>query len=64
MRYQTVRGLLPRFTLKGCDRLTLRGCSAEAQYNTQMYGRRPYGVGFLVAGYDVRFLLPRNELSW
>ena len=25
----------------------------EAQYNTQMYGRRPYGVGFLVGGYDV-----------
>lgn len=26
--------------------------SDKAQYNTQMYGRRPYGVGFLVAGYD------------
>lgn len=26
----------------------------EAQVNTQHYGRRPYGVGFLVAGYDVR----------
>lgn len=28
--------------------------SDKAQYNTQMYGRRPYGVGFLVGGYDVR----------
>lgn len=27
--------------------------SDKAQYNTQMYGRRPYGVGFLVGGYDV-----------
>jgi len=26
--------------------------SDKAQYNTQMYGRRPYGVGFLVGGYD------------
>jgi 20S proteasome subunit alpha 6 len=26
----------------------------EAQVNTQHYGRRPYGVGLLVAGYDVR----------
>jgi hypothetical protein len=24
-----------------------------AQYNTQMYGKRPYGVGFLVIGQDV-----------
>jgi len=24
----------------------------RAQVNTQQYGRRPYGVGFLVAGYD------------
>lgn len=28
--------------------------SSEAQVNTQHYGRRPYGVGLLVAGYDVR----------
>lgn len=27
--------------------------SAEAQMNTQQYGRRPYGVGFLVIGQDV-----------
>lgn len=26
----------------------------KAQKNTQTYGRRPYGVGLLVAGYDVR----------
>jgi hypothetical protein len=26
---------------------------AEAQVNTQVYGRRPYGVGFLVVGQDV-----------
>lgn len=26
----------------------------EAQVNTQHYGRRPYGVGFLVGGHDVR----------
>lgn len=26
--------------------------SAEAQVNTQEYGRRPYGVGFLVIGQD------------
>lgn len=25
----------------------------EAQNNTQIYGRRPYGVGFLVIGQDV-----------
>ena len=23
------------------------------QYSTQFYGRRPYGVGMLIAGYDV-----------
>lgn len=26
---------------------------SEAQVNTQVYGKRPYGVGFLVAGHDV-----------
>ena len=26
----------------------------EAQVNTQQYGRRPYGVGLLVIGHDVR----------
>ena len=26
--------------------------STEAQVNTQEYGRRPYGVGFLVVGQD------------
>lgn len=30
--------------------------SLEAQINTQQYGRRPYGVGLLVAGYDVSLL--------
>jgi 20S proteasome subunit alpha 6 len=29
----------------------------KAQINTQHYGRRPYGVGLLVAGYDVRLLI-------
>jgi len=28
------------------------GIADKAQVNTQHYGRRPYGVGFLVAGYD------------
>lgn len=35
--------------------------SKESQKNTQRYGSRPYGVGLLVAGYDVRttpFLAP------
>lgn len=27
-------------------------CFLEAQVNTQEYGRRPYGVGFLVIGHD------------
>ena len=30
--------------------------SLEMQVCTQMYGRRPYGVGMLVAGYDVSHL--------
>lgn len=30
---------------------------AEAQNNTQIYGRRPYGVGFLVIGEDVGNIL-------
>lgn len=25
----------------------------ELQANTQYYGRRPFGVGLLIAGYDV-----------
>ena len=25
----------------------------EMQVQTQLYGRRPYGVGLLIAGYDV-----------
>ena len=33
----------------------------EAQVNTQRYGRRPYGVGLLVAGYDVCLLPGCNE---
>jgi 20S proteasome alpha/beta subunit len=28
--------------------------NAEAQVNTQRYGKRPYGVGLLIAAYDVR----------
>lgn len=27
--------------------------SSETQIPTQRYGRRPYGVGLLIAGYDV-----------
>lgn len=49
MPFQTVRSIheiVSEQTLTHC-------ILAEAQYNTQMYGRRPYGVGFLVAGYDV-----------
>lgn len=29
----------------------------KAQGNTQNYGRRPYGVGLLVVGYDVCYLV-------
>lgn len=29
----------------------------ELQINTQRYGRRPFGVGLLVAGYDVNYYL-------
>ena len=29
-----------------------QNASSEAQVNTQEYGRRPYGVGFLVVGED------------
>jgi 20S proteasome subunit alpha 6 len=32
--------------------MTLPFRFAEAQVNTQEYGRRPYGVGFLVIGQD------------
>lgn len=39
-------------------------CLTEAQINTQHYGHRPYGVGLLVAGYDVRsFPSPRPPSS-
>lgn len=37
-------------TLNSHSSLTLS--SLEAQVNTQEYGRRPYGVGFLVIGQD------------
>lgn len=37
--------------------------SDKAQYNTQIYGRRPYGVGFLVGGYDVRKQNRRRRAS-
>ena len=33
------------------------------QYCTQFYGRRPYGVGMLVAGYDVSFIFMFNYLD-
>jgi 20S proteasome subunit alpha 6 len=32
--------------------LRSNGFITEAQVNTQEYGRRPYGVGFLVIGFD------------
>lgn len=41
----------PRCSALGTDELP------EAQVNTQVSGKRPYGVGFLVAGHDVRPLL-------
>lgn len=31
----------------------VQGIADRAQNNTQQYGRRPYGVGFLVIGRDV-----------
>lgn len=31
-----------------------RGQFLECQIPTQRYGRRPFGVGFLMAGFDVR----------
>ena len=35
----------------------------ECQIPTQRYGRRPFGVGFLMAGYDVSlFELSNNRL--
>lgn len=33
----------------------------EAQVNTQQYGRRPYGVGLLVIGYDVSSKRKRDK---
>ena len=40
--------------------------SPEMQVCTQLYGRRPYGVGMLVAGYDVRLKCSVSliVLSW
>ena len=43
----TVSDLIVIFTLR-----SLMHISPEAQVNTQEYGRRPYGVGFLVIGQD------------
>ena len=34
-----------------CKSLT---CVSESQWRTMFYGDRPYGVGMLIAGYDVR----------
>ena len=42
-----VGGILPRSG-------SIADSCLGAQNNTQMYGRRPYGVGFLVIGRDVR----------
>lgn len=39
-----------------------KGTSVEAQINTQHYGKRPYGVGLLVAGYDVSLVRPSQRL--
>jgi 20S proteasome subunit alpha 6 len=36
----------------------------EAQVNTQKYGFRPYGVGLLVAGYDVSVLAFNTVGNW
>jgi hypothetical protein len=33
----------------------------EAQINTQRYGSRPYGVGLLVAGHDVKCLFEKKK---
>ena len=33
--------------------LSISNLFSEAQINTQRYGRRPYGVGLIVAGHDV-----------
>lgn len=35
----------------------------KMQTCTQRYDRRPYGVGLLVAGYDVRFVCCQNP-TW
>ena len=36
----------------------------ELQANTQYYGRRPFGVGLVIAGYDVCLSLPSNVPSF
>ena len=38
--------------LSGPEKLLAHLLFVEAQVNTQEYGRRPYGVGFLVIGQD------------
>ncbi|SGY22532.1 BQ5605_C065g12808 [Microbotryum silenes-dioicae] len=44
---------LSNTTVKRMETKTLEPLiCTEAQVNTQHYGKRPYGVGFLVAGYD------------
>jgi 20S proteasome subunit alpha 6 len=43
----------PRSDGSGCLNCVTFGQSTEAQVTTQQYGRRPYGVGILVAGFDV-----------
>lgn len=35
---------------------------AELQANTQIYGRRPFGVGLVIAGYDVSSYLVFSSL--
>lgn len=40
-------------TVQSIENFLLSTCNLEAQVNTQEYGRRPYGVGFLVIGQDI-----------
>jgi len=42
----------------------LLSCDTEAQVHTQRYGRRPYGVGFLIAGYDVCIVALLLTTTW
>ena len=37
----------------GSLKISFHNSTQESQIPTQRYGRRPFGVGLLVAGYDV-----------